>query len=318
MPRSAYIAAIAIVLGAGTAAADPGRPAPDDEILQPPPTYKGNSVTVEERLGARVPLEARFRTLDGGGAVVTLGDVLRGELPTILTFNYSDCPMLCSLQLNGLVAALPGVAEAGPPPAGSPKRDDVAFRVGAQFRIVTIDLEPNEPLDRLAKLRDRYIARLPEAQRAAAREGWTFLAAEKPGDGAAIKQVAETVGFHYVYVTERAEWAHPAALIFLSAAGTVTRYVHGIEFAPAMLRESIFKAGLAEPATAVGFLNRCYHYDPSASDHSGAAVTALRLGAAGFAVLLLAGLGTLVVLRRARAQARSSHPRSMSQEGTVS
>ncbi|HWU90399.1 MAG TPA: hypothetical protein VN253_24210, partial [Kofleriaceae bacterium] len=241
MPRSAHIAAIAIVLSAGTAAADPGHPAPDDEILPPPPTYKANSVDVEEHLGARVPLDARFRTVDG--AVVTLGEVLRGELPAILTFNYSDCPMLCSLQLNGLVAALPGVAEPGPPPAGSTKPGDVAFRVGAQFRIVTIDLEPNESLDRLAKMRDRYLARLPEAQRAAAREGWTFLAAEVPGDGAAIRRVAEAVGFHYVYVTERAEWAHPAALIFLSAAGVVTRYVHGIEFAPAMMRDSIFKAG---------------------------------------------------------------------------
>ena len=274
MPRSAHIAAIAVVLSAGMASADPGHLAPDDEILPPPPTYKASAVDVEEHLGARVPLDARFRTVDG--TVVTLGEVLRGELPTILTFNYSDCPMLCSLQLNGLVAALPGAAEAGPPPAGSPKRDDVAFRVGAQFRIVTISLEPNEPLDRLAKMRDRYLARLPEAQRAAAREGWTFLAAERPGDGAAIRRVAQTVGFNYVYVTERAEWAHPAALIFLSAAGAVTRYVYGIEFAPAMLRESIFKAGLAEPATAVGFMNRCYHYDPIgerslAGRHDGAA-----------------------------------------------
>lgn len=318
MPRSAYIAAIALALGAGLAAADPGHVAPDDEIPLPPPTYKAGGVTVEEHLGARVPLDARFRTTDG--ATVTLGDVLRGELPAILTFNYSDCPMLCSMQLNGLVAALPAAAEPGPAPAGSTKPGDVAFRVGAQFRIITIDLEPNEPLERLAKMRDRYVERLPEAQRAAARTGWTFLAAERPGDGAAIRRVAESVGFRYVYVEERAEWAHPAALIFLSAGGVVTRYVHGIEFAPAMLRESIFKAGLAEPATAVGFLNRCYHYDPSASDHSGAAVMALRLGAAGFVVLLLAGLGTFYVLRRARSQAlaRPSHPRRMSEEGTVS
>src|SRR5262249_18069191 len=159
--------------------------------------------------------------------------------------NYADCPMLCSLQLNGLTAALPVVAEAGPSPVGAASPSDVAFRVGAQFRIVTISLEPNEPLERLGRMRDRYLARLPAAQRAAAPRGWTFLAAETPGDGAAIRRVADAVGFTYVYVTERGEWAHPAALIFLSAAGAVTRYVHGIEFAPEVLRESIFKAGLA-------------------------------------------------------------------------
>ena len=75
------------------------RAAPDDEILAPPPTFKAGGVTVDEHLGGRVPLDAKFRTQDG--ALVTLGEVLRGELPAILTFNYSDCPMLCSVQLNG-------------------------------------------------------------------------------------------------------------------------------------------------------------------------------------------------------------------------
>ena len=323
MLRSSYIAAAAVIaLLAGVADADPGpagHAAPDDEISAPPPTYKASSVNVEEHLGARVPLDARFRTLDG--AVTTLGDVLRGELPVILTFNYAECPMLCNLQLNGLVAALPGMAAPGPAPAGAAAagsaRGDVVFRAGEQFRIVTISLEPTEPLERLGRMRDRSIARLPEAQREAARRGWTFLAAETSGEAAAIRRVADAVGFKYVYVTERGEWAHPAALIFLSASGTVTRYVHGIELAPEMMRESIFKAGLSEPATAVGFLNRCYHYDPAASDHSRVAVVALRLGAAGFVVLLLAGFGMLHLVRRSRARS-SSDPRSITREGNVS
>ena len=244
----AAAAAVALLAGAAhTASADPGHPAPpgapgapvapDDEIPAPLPTYKAGSVDVEEHLGARVPLDARFRTLDG--AVTTLGDALRGELPVILTFNYAECPMLCNLQLNGLVAALPQVAAPGPAPAGAPAaaaKRDVAFRIGDQFRIVTISLEPTEPLERLGRMRDRYIGRLPEAQREAARRGWTFLAAEAPGEAAAIRRVADAVGFKYVYVTERGEWAHPAALIFLSATGVVTRYVHGIEFAPDMMR----------------------------------------------------------------------------------
>ena len=266
-----------------------------DEVLAPPPTYKANDVNVLEKLGSTVPLDAKFTTADG--AHVTLGDVLKGELPTILTFNYADCPMLCSLQLNGLMTALPGITASGPAPVGA-KAGTVAFRIGTQFRIVTISLEPGETRERALKMRDKYIARLPEAQRAAARAGWTFLVAD--GDASQIKRVADAVGFSYVYVTERAEWAHPAALIFLSTAGTVTRYVFGIEFDPQMMRESIFKAGLAEPATAVGFMNRCYHFDPSTSDHSRAGMMALRVGAAGFLVLFVAGFGFYFVRRNAR------------------
>jgi protein SCO1/2 len=264
---------------------------PGDEILPPPPTFKGGSVNVVEKLGAKLPLDARFRDQDG--KVVTLGEVLDGGsvLPTILTFNYSDCPMLCSLQLNGLSAVLPTLAR---------KVDNTLFRVGAQFRVVTIDLEPSEELAKMNKMRDRYIARLPEEHQAAARKGWTFLVAEKGGDAASIRRVADAVGFAYTYVPERAEWAHPAALIFVSVKGTVTRYVYGIEFDEQVMRESIFKAGVSEPASAVGFMNRCYHFDPDANDHSRAGVLALRIGAAGAVVLLLSGLGVMHFIRRAR------------------
>jgi protein SCO1/2 len=269
-------------------------------VLPPPPTYKANGVTVDEHVGSRIPLDAAFRTSDG--ARVTLGELLKGELPTILTFNYSDCPMLCSLQLNGLSAALPKIAEPVLMPGGDRK---VAFGVGTQVRIITIDLEPSESLEKLTKMKERYLAKLPEAQRAAARTGWTYLAAATPGDGAAIRRVAESVGFKYVYVEDRAEWAHPAALIFLSTTGVVTRYVYGIEFDPAVMRESIVKAGMSEPATAVGFMNRCYHFDPDASSHTRAGVFALRLGAVGFLVLLMSGLGIVHARRRRRVPGES-------------
>jgi protein SCO1 len=277
-----------------TAAAAQARP--DEEILAPPPTFQAGRVTVDERVGAQLPLDATFRNQDG--ALVTLGEVLRGGLPAILTFNYSDCPMLCNLQLNGLVSALPAVGAIGPSP--DPGKGNAMFRVGAQFRIVTIDLEPSEALDRARAMRQRYVDRLPEDQRATAEAGWTFLVAATPGDGAQIRRVADAVGFRYTYIRERAEWAHPAALILLSAAGVVTRYVHGIEHDPAVMRESIYRAGLAEPSAAVGFMLRCYHYDPSANNHASSGVTALRVGAAGFLVLLFSAIGALHFKRRRR------------------
>lgn len=263
-----------------------------DEIAAPPPTYKANGVTVDERLGAKLPRDARFRTTEGG--LVSLGDVIASPgntMPTILTFNYSNCPMLCNLQLNGVQAALTGLAE---PIAG------MQFRIGKQFRIVTIDLDPAESPDRAAKMRDKYLAKLPETERAAARAGWKFLVAATPDDSTQIRRVADAAGFSYTYLPDRAEWAHPAALIFLATTGTITRYVYGIEFDNAMMRDSLLKAGMSEPATAVGFMNRCYHYDPDASSHAQAGMLALRMGAAGFVVVLLSAFTLLHVMRRHR------------------
>ncbi len=313
MRRSQFlIAAASLLVAAAPVLAHPDgeAAADDDRIAPPPPTYQASAVTVDEQLGGLVPRDTTFVTSDGQN--VTLGSVLGGDMPTILTFNYSDCPQLCSLQLNGLLASLPLVAVKAPPPPGGTGEGDIGFQIGAQFRIVTIDLEPHEPLSKLAAMKARYVDRLPEASRELARTGWTFLSAN--GDAAAIRRVADAVGFHYTYIKERAEWAHPAALIFLDTKGAVTRYVYGIQFKTPVMRESIFKAGLSEPSTADGFMNRCYDYHADANSHTHAGVLALRLGAAGFVVLLVAGLGLTRVVKKHRP---SSRPTPGSRPGEV-
>lgn len=289
---------LASIVASRSVAADPSHaetaPSSANDVQLPAsPTYEANGVDVIEHNGAVLPLDAEFRTSDG--ARITLGEALRGELPTILTFNYADCPMLCSLQLNGLSAVLPDLATKV---EWQDSGKQVGFAIGQQFRILSIDLEPNESLEKLAAMKARYIGRLPEPQREAASKGWLFLAAATPGDDTQIRRVAETVGFEYVYIRDRAEWAHPAALIFLGTTGMVTRYVYGIEFAADVMRESIVKAGLAEMSSAIGFMNRCYHFDPDAKNHSRTGVFALRLGAAGFVALLVIGFGAALLRRR--------------------
>jgi protein SCO1/2 len=301
--RVGLIAALLTVL-VGTGGAEPVKPAPSsgEIIMPPPPTFKGGAANVEEHLGAKLPLDARFTTHTG--EQVSLGDVISpgfrqgagagGDLPTILTFNYADCPMLCSQQLNGLTAAMPLVATSGPVPGAA---RELALVLGEHYRIVTISLEPNESIVKLGKMRSKYLERVgvKDATTGPAQAGWTYLS----GDAMQVKRVADAVGFGYQYIPERAEWAHPAAFTFLSSQGVITRYVYGIEVPREILAESIYKAGLAEPATATGFMFRCYHYDPSANDHSRSGVLALRIGAASCVALLAAfGIFSLIQSRR--------------------
>ncbi len=300
MSRNVALALIAGALAvAQTAGAEPvdHGPSAGETIMPPPPTFKGTAATVTEHLGARLPLDAKFTTTEG--KQVTLREVVTGDLPVILTFNYADCPMLCSQQLNGLTAAMPGALKRGPV-AGS--ENELAFALGEHYRIVTISLEPNESLLKLGRMRGRYLERVAELSKETDKDvlakrasGWTFLT----GEAAEIKRVADAVGFGYAYLEDRGEWAHPAAFIFVSTAGAITRYVYGIQVEDRVLAESIYKAGLAEPATATGFMLRCYHWDPSASDHSRVGVLALRIGAAS-AIALLAGFGILQIIHRRR------------------
>ena len=61
-------------------------------------------VGVEDKSGNRLPLETKFT--DSSGQQISLGSLFDGNRPVILTFNYADCPMLCKLQLTGLVDSL--------------------------------------------------------------------------------------------------------------------------------------------------------------------------------------------------------------------
>lgn len=276
LPRAHLAAAVIAALALhGTAVAS------DDFTTAAPPAVA--AVDVEEQLGAKVPLDLRFRDHDGNE--VSLGELVRGDLPVILTFNYSSCPMLCSLQLDGVVDGL-GTVDLG---------------VGEQFRVVTVVIEPKETPERANETREAYLDKLQTRNATrrgpAQRGGWTFLVAATSGDDAAIRRLAETVGFEYRYVPESAEWAHPAALVFLSPNGIVTRYVHGIQYDPKELFTSLVRAGTAEPSASVGFVQRCFHWDPEAGGNPAAGRALMKFGAFAFAGLVL---GVLLVAHLVR------------------
>lgn len=254
----------------------------DDFIPTPPKEFEGIGVT--EHVGTTIPLDLPFR--DEQGRDVVLGDSFHDDLPVLLTFNYSNCPMLCSQQLHAL--------------SGSLARLD--FTPGQQFRIVTIDLDPLESPARAAEARKKYLDDLPPARRTAAGRGWTFLVARHAGDDAQIRKLAAAVGFSYRYIPAQNQYAHPAALIFLSSRGIVTRYLGGIDYPEDTLHESIVHAGLAEASTSAGFFLTCFHYEPGGRAH--AAVVTMQIAAAIFIAVCIAIFFGLRVMRRQRFMSR--------------
>ena len=57
-------------------------------------------IDIIERLGDIIALDAEF--LNEKGESVLLKDFFYKDIHTIITLNYFECPMLCSLILNGL------------------------------------------------------------------------------------------------------------------------------------------------------------------------------------------------------------------------
>lgn len=249
----------------------------EEPMPVPPGAFKG--VEVVEKLGAQAPLDAAFR--DHTGKDVTLADVVHGDLPVLVTFNYSSCPQLCDLQLGGLVKALASVR----------------LIPGKQFRLVTVILAPAETPDRAARTRAHHVEKLKQLGGDVSADGWTFLVSRDGKDDHAIKAVAAAVGFGYRYDPRQDEYAHPATLVALSASGVVTRYVHGIEPVGSDLEQTIVKAGLAEPSASSGFVMSCFHWDPDGRAAWGRKL--MRYGAFSFASVLIAVVA-IIWWRRSR------------------
>src|ERR1051326_8241108 len=83
------------------------------------------NVGIDQKLGQEIPLDLAFR--DEEGNRIELRKYFHGK-PVILSLVYYDCPMLCTLVLNGEVRALRAVA----------------LDPGRQFEIVTVSFDPRE------------------------------------------------------------------------------------------------------------------------------------------------------------------------------
>jgi protein SCO1/2 len=231
-----------------------------------------SGVGIDQRLGNRVPLDLPFRDQDG--RVVRLGDCFQRGRPVLLTLNYSNCPMLCSVQLNGLVDAL----------------KQLSFTPGEEFEIVTVSIDPLEQPARARLTKEKYIG---ELERPAAAKGWQFLVGGEPN----IRALADAVGFGYRYNPARKEYLHAAAAMVLSPDGVVTRYLLGVRYDPKALRLSLVEASEGKVGTASDdFLLFCFHYDSATGRYAPSALKIMRLG--GVVTALILGAVLLVLWRR--------------------
>jgi protein SCO1/2 len=84
---------IALLAGSGMA--------PSLSAQGTPPALR--EVSFDQKLAHQVPLDIALR--DETGKPVKLGDYF-GKRPVVLSLVYYECPMLCTLTLNGLTSAL--------------------------------------------------------------------------------------------------------------------------------------------------------------------------------------------------------------------
>lgn len=242
------------------------------QLNETPEAVDGLGVT--EHLNEKLPLDTRFT--DDRGALIRLGDYFDGEKPVILSLNYSNCPMLCQQQLNGLVRTL----------------SEMDASVGEDFHLVSISIDPRESHQKASRTRLRYYQ---EYDRPGTADGWHFLV----GDATSIVAVAKATGFQFRYVPERKEYAHTAVLMICTPDGRISRYIYGVQFDEPTLRLSLVEASEGKIGSTVDqIILTCFMYDETAGRYGPQAFRLMQLGAFTTVTCLAIGLIPFWVLRR--------------------
>lgn len=231
-----------------------------------------SGINVDEHLGEKIPLDLKFTNDEG--KTVTLSDYFHQGKPVVIVLAYYNCPMLCTLVLNGVADAV--------------KKNQ--WVPGKDYQIVTISIDTSETTKLAGLKRKRYLDYLakPEAD-----AGWRFHV----GEESQIKSLAKALGFTYFYVPERKEFAHPAVVFILGEDGKISRYLYGIQFNERDFRLALVEAAEGKVGTSIDrLLLYCFHYDPNSKGYVVMAVNVMKLG--GLATMLILGLFLVIMWKK--------------------
>jgi protein SCO1 len=273
--RLISVSAIAVA----TAWAQPDQPAPAQPSAMRSPDSKPaplpaalQGVTIEQRLNQQVPLDLVFR--DEFGRSLPLSTYFTGNKPVVLALVYYNCPMLCTLILNGVVSTLKAVS----------------FDPGKDFEVVAVSFDPRETPELALRKKAMYMQRY---RRPNTVNGFHFLT----GSQASIQALTEAVGFRYKFDPSSGQFAHASAIMILTPAGKLSRYFYGVEYAPRDIRLGLVEASQNKIGTPVDrVLLFCYHYDPATGKYGAIAMNMVRFGGAAF--VLICSTFLLVAWRR--------------------
>jgi protein SCO1/2 len=241
------------------------------------------NVGVDQKLDATIPKDLSFTNEQGES--VRLSQYFDGSTPVMLTLNYHRCPQLCRIQLRKFAESLSGMS----------------WTAGDQFKVLTVDINPKEGPKMARKAQARYGASLKRPE--ATLDGWHFLTGEQD----AIATLADSVGIRYKALeNKKQQFAHPAAIVFLSGSGTITRYFTTLNPAPGDLRTALVDASNGTVGNIVdqAFL-ACAQFNPNSNSYSASAFKLMQYGSALMVVVM--GVSLFIFWRREREQLETAH-----------
>lgn len=222
-------------------------------------------IGVDEKTGHVIDGSMSFQ--DHNNDHVRFENLLGGKQPIMLSFNYSNCPKLCSVQLENMTYAL----------------REVDFKIGQDFQLVSVSIDPNEQVSRARASCEKFqhMYNRPESN-----DGWHFLT----GDRDDITNLADQCGFRYKYVPHQKLYSHPPVFILLSPEGKIVRYIHGLDYEPLTISRALIEAAegkIGSPINELAYGLGCFVFDEATGKYTFQAMAIMRIGGILTAVTLL-------------------------------
>ena len=238
---------------------------------QPAASDLTSKVGFDQLLGAKLPLEARFR--DQSGRELALFELF-GRRPVILVPVYYGCPLLCGQVLTGLARGL----------------KPLSLEVGRDFDVITFSINPEE---KPALAESKGAAYVERYDRPGTESGWHFLT----GEQASIAALCSAIGFRYTQDAQTKLYTHAAGVVVVTSDGVVSRYFFGIDFPPKELERELKQASVGRVGSPIGrLLLLCYDYDRATGKYTLSILRLLRVLGTATAVSLMGFL--FVMFRR--------------------
>jgi protein SCO1/2 len=236
-------------------------------------------IGVDSQTGEYLVMDIPFH--DEENRFVKIGDYFEGEKPVLLSFNYSDCPKLCSVQLENMTDTL----------------RQIKFKADQDFEIVSISIDPNEQTSRARQSKEKYVKRYSKFDRKNSDDGWHFLTGKEKD----IQLIADICGFRYKYVPEQKLFSHPPVFILVSPKGKIVRYIHGLDYDPNTMEKALIEAAegkIGSPINILAYGLGCFTFNESTGKYTFQAMAIMRIGGALTALLLAVTLIPYWFLRR--------------------
>ncbi len=214
------------------------------------------AVGFAERLSSKADIDTEFTNSDG--KQLRLSEYFDGKLPVIINLVYFNCPRVCTFGTDGVLEAI---------------NELEALDLTNDYKVLTISFNNKETPEVSSKKSKRYLSSLRDGL--SGKNSWEFLTGTEEN----IIRLTNSLGFKFK--KDGKEFAHPSGIIILTPNGTISRYLHGIQYSKKDLRLALIEASegkIGKSSLFNSVLLFCYKFDPIGKRYALHALNVLKVG----------------------------------------